>query len=138
MGRRRSRHARVRACDAQRDHLDDGGGWPDARRRRRAPCAVVWCHTGSEQEANEALREARELQPALDAVQPMPYPTLQCAFDGLYEPGYQWYWRADFVKEISDEAVERHIEHASQNPTMLSTMHMYPIDGVTNGIGATE
>jgi FAD/FMN-containing dehydrogenase len=100
-------------------------------------CGVVWCHTGSEEEANESLREARELEPALDGLQPMPYPALQSAFDGLYEPGYQWYWRADFVREISDEAVERHVEHGSQMPTMHSTMHLYPIDGAAGKIGDT-
>jgi FAD/FMN-containing dehydrogenase len=67
----------------------------------------------------------------------MPYPALQSAFDGLYEPGYQWYWRADFVKEIRDDAVEQHIEHGSRMPTMLSTMHMYPIDGAAGEVGNT-
>lgn len=100
-------------------------------------CGVVWCHTGSEEEAREALREARELEPTLDGVQPMPYPTLQSAFDGLYEPGYQWYWRADFVKEIADDAVEQHVEHGSRMPTMLSTMHLYPIDGAAGAAGNT-
>jgi FAD/FMN-containing dehydrogenase len=101
-------------------------------------CGIVWCHTGSEERANEALSEARALEPALDGVQPMPHPALQSAFDGLYEPGYQWYWRADFVKEISDEAVERHVEHGSLMPTMLSTMHLYPIDGAAGEVGDSE
>ncbi len=100
-------------------------------------CGVVWCHTGSEEQASEALREARALEPALDGVQPIPYPALQSAFDGLYEPGYQWYWRADFVKEISDEAVERHVELGSQMPTMHSTMHLYPIDGAASEVSDT-
>ncbi len=36
----------------------------------------------------------------------MPLPALQGAFDPVYPAGDQWYWRADFVKEIPDEAVE--------------------------------
>jgi FAD/FMN-containing dehydrogenase len=100
-------------------------------------CGVVWCHTGSEEEGHETLREARELDPAFYGVQPMPYPALQSAFDGLYEPGYQWYWRADFVKDLSDEAIEQHIEHGSQMPTMHCTMHLYPIDGAASRIGDT-
>ena len=32
-------------------------------------------------------------------------PALQSAFDALYPAGEQWYWRADFVNEIPDEAV---------------------------------
>ncbi len=30
----------------------------------------------------------------------MPFPMLQGMFDGLYAPGLQWYWKADFVKEL--------------------------------------
>jgi FAD/FMN-containing dehydrogenase len=100
-------------------------------------CGVVWCHTGSEEEAQAALREARELDPALDGVGPMPYPALQSAFDELYTPGLQWYWRADFVKELSDGAIERHVEHGSKLPTMHSTMHLYPIDGAAGGVSDT-
>src|SRR2546429_1009828 len=107
--------------------------FPEALHMQKV-CGVVWCHTGSEEQANQALREARALGPALDGVQRMPYPALQSAFDGLYERGYQWYWRADFVKEISDDAVERHVEHGSQMPTMLSTMHLYPIDGAAGEV----
>ena len=76
----------------------------------REVCGVVWCHTGDEAAA------ARDMQPLLDAlpepllhgVQPMPYPMLQSAFDALYPKGDQWYWRADFVKDIPDEAVAIH------------------------------
>src|SRR5437016_11357157 len=52
-------------------------------------CGVVWCHAGSEQRAQELLRPARELMPALDGVAPLPYPALQSAFDALYTPGFQ-------------------------------------------------
>ena len=40
----------------------------------------------------------------------MPYPALQSAFDEVYPPGDQWYWRTDFVQEIPDEAVALHAE----------------------------
>jgi hypothetical protein len=60
----------------------------------------------------------------------MPFPILQSMFDGLYAPGLQWYWKADFVKELTDEAIALHIKHGSELPSMLSTMHLYPINGV--------
>ena len=41
---------------------------------------------------------------------PMPFPMLQSMFDGLYTPGLQWYWKADFVKELSDEAIALHVK----------------------------
>ena len=40
----------------------------------------------------------------------VPLPGLNSAFDGLYGPGDQWYWRADFVNEIPDEAIARNEE----------------------------
>jgi len=74
----------------------------------------------------------------LYGVGPMPYPMLQGAFDGLYPAGLQWYWRADFVKELSDEAIALHVEHGSRLPTMHSTMHLYPIDGAVHHVGRRE
>ena len=59
---------------------------------------------------------------------------LQGMFDGLYTPGLQWYWKADFVKELSDEAVALHVKHGSDLPTLHSTMHMYPINGAVHAI----
>jgi FAD/FMN-containing dehydrogenase len=101
--------------------------------------AVVWCWTGPEDGAANALAEARA-QPDLlmDGVQPMPLPALQSAFDALYPPGDQWYWRADFVEEIPDEAVERHAEFGEKMPTWKCTMHMYPIDGAAHRVGPTD
>ena len=71
-------------------------------------------------------------EPLMHGVQPMPHPALQGAFDGLYPKGDQWYWRADFVKEIPDEAVEVHASFGAEMPTLKSTMHMYPIDGAAH------
>jgi FAD binding domain/Berberine and berberine like len=100
---------------------------------------IVWCWTGPEEGAAEALAEARS-QPGLvlDGVQPMPFPALNSAFDDLYPAGDQWYWRADFVESIPDEAVEKHAEFGAKMPTWKCTMHMYPIDGAAHRVGATD
>ena len=82
----------------------------------RKVCGVVWCHVGSEEDA------ARDMQPFLDALPeplmhgsgPMPHATLQGAFDGLYPKGDQWYWRADFVNDVPDEAVALHAQFGAR------------------------
>ncbi|MEX5296093.1 FAD-binding oxidoreductase [Kocuria sp. CPCC 205268] len=101
-------------------------------------CGVVWCWTGPAEGAEAALAPARALSPALDGVQPMPFPVLQTAFDALLPPGDQWYWRADFIGEIPDEAVELHARHGATLPTVQSTMHLYPIDGAAHRAGPTD
>ena len=50
--------------------------------------------------------------------------------------GDQWYWRADFVQEIPDAAVDLHVRFGSELPTLKSTMHLYPIDGAAHDLGA--
>jgi hypothetical protein len=102
-------------------------------------CGVVWCFSGPKDEADAALAPARDWAPvALDGVQAMPLPMLQGAFDALYPPGDQWYWRADFVAEIPDEAVERNVEFGECLPTWKSTMHLYPIDGAVHDVGESD
>jgi hypothetical protein len=68
----------------------------------------------------------------------MPLPMLQGMFDPIYPAGLQWYWKADFFKELSGAAIEKHLEHASLLPTWRSTMHLYPVNGKVNRVAETE
>src|SRR6202011_5002460 len=96
---------------------------------------VVWCYAGSPEDATEALAPIRAaFPPILAGVGEMPFPALQAAFDGLYPPGDQWYWRADFVEHIPAEAVAAHLKYARELPTWKSTMHLYPIDGAAGRV----
>ena len=97
-------------------------------------CGVVWAYTGDTPEEVFAPIRSQFGPPALDWVGPIPHPALQSMFDGLYPTGDQWYWKADFVKEIPDEAVDIHVQFAEQLPTGKSTMHLYPIDGVASRV----
>jgi hypothetical protein len=98
-------------------------------------CGVVWSYTGSLEDGEEIFKPIRAFKtPALDFVGPIPLPALQSLFDGLLPTGLQWYWRADFVNELSDEAIAKHITFAEAMPTPLSTMHMYPINGAASRI----
>ena len=103
-------------------------------------CAVVWCLVGvSEEDATALLAPALEVgTPALHGVQPMPHAAMQGMFDPLYPKGLQCYWRGDVVTEITDELIDTHLEWSSKLPTMLSTMHLYPIDGAVHDVGEDE
>jgi FAD/FMN-containing dehydrogenase len=104
-------------------------------------CAVVWCYSDNdEQAAAKAMAPLLERlpEPLMHGVQPMPHPALQSMFDELLPHGDQWYWRADFVREIPDEAVAAHARFGSQIPTMKSTMHLYPIDGAVHDVDSSD
>jgi FAD/FMN-containing dehydrogenase len=102
-------------------------------------CGIIWCCTEPQAKAEETFKPIRAFKkPALDFVGPLPQPALQSMFDPIYPPGLQWYWRADFVNELSDEAIAQHARFAQELPTMHSTMHLYPINGAAARVGRTE
>ena len=101
---------------------------------------VVWCHTGTEEQAAVDMKPLLDAlpEPLLHGPAPMPHAAIQGAFDGVYPTGDQWYWRADFVNEIPDEAVEIHARFGASLPTWKSTMHLYPINGAAHDVGPTD
>jgi FAD/FMN-containing dehydrogenase len=101
-------------------------------------CGIVWCWTGAPEDADEALRPVRDMKPALDGIGPVPFAGLQGAFDPIYPPGQQQYWRADFVDELSDGAIARHAEFAPTMPTWQTTMHLYPLSGAAANASSTD
>ena len=100
---------------------------------------IVWCCTGDPKEAEAALRPIRSFrQPAIDFCGPLPFPGLQSLFDGLYPPGLQWYWNADFFTELSASAMDLHLEHFAQSPSIHSAVHIYPVNGAAHRLGRTD
>jgi FAD/FMN-containing dehydrogenase len=101
--------------------------------------AIAWCYTGDPDKAEEAFKPALAVgKPALHGVMTVPVPAMNSAFDPLYPPGTQQYWRADFIDSIPDEAVELNVEHASKMPTPQCTSHIYPVDGAAGRVGKDD
>lgn len=101
----------------------------------RTMCGIVWCYLGSLEQANAILEPIRSYRPPVfEFFVPMPFPMLQGMFDPIYPPGLQWYWKADFFKDLKDEAIEKHLEHAGLLPTWQSGMHLYPVNGKVNRV----
>lgn len=52
--------------------------------------------------------------------------------------GLQHYWKADYVAELTDDAIQAHIEHGKKTPVVNSTMHLYSINGAAHRVGPDE
>ena len=105
----------------------------------RKVCGIVWCVVGSDEEAEEAMAPMLAAAPPLmQGAQRVPFPALNSAFDGLYPAGDQWYWRADFTNDLSDEVAARNIEWNDRMPTWKSGSHIYPIDGAAHDVGPSD
>lgn len=103
-------------------------------------CLLMACFDGSEEGGKAALSPlTNDLpEPLFNWMSTMPFPAVQSMFDGLLPKGLQWYWRGDFVKTLSDAAIDAHLEQAASTPSELSLMHLYPIDGAVHRVGKSE
>lgn len=101
-------------------------------------CAIIWCYTGDPNDFDKLFAPVRALKPVFEHVVEMPYPSIQTLFDGLFPPGLQWYWRADFFDELNEQVIEKHLKFGSEIPTPLSQMHLYPLSGAAAKPGNTD
>ena len=106
----------------------------------RKICALISSYDGPLEEAGAVIQPVYDNTPApiFDFMVPMPFAAIQGLFDPLLPSGLQWYWKGDFVRELSDAAIEVHLEHSAKAPTALSLMHLYPIDGAVQRIGPAD
>ncbi|MCF8368724.1 MAG: FAD-dependent oxidoreductase [Bacteroidales bacterium] len=111
-----------------------GPPFPEAIHGKKM-CGIIWSYTGPMEKAKEAFKPILAMKPDFEHVGEMPHPTLNSMFDQFYPSGLQWYWRADFIDEIPNEAVSLHAKFGQAMPTPHSTMHLYPIFGEAHNVG---
>ena len=105
----------------------------------RLVCGIVWCIDASDEEAEKVMAPFLSIaEPLMHGVGRMPIAALNSAFDGLYHPGDQWYARADFVREVPDEAMRRNREWNAKMPTFKSGSHLYPVDGAVHDVSPED
>jgi hypothetical protein len=99
-------------------------------------CAIIGSYNGPADEAEQALAPLLSAVPAplFNWMQTLPFPAINSLFDPFFPKGLQWYWKGDFVKSLSDEAIDAHIAQAAVAPSALCLMHLYPIDGAVHRV----
>ena len=97
--------------------------------------AIVACWTGPLEQGEKAFKPFHDVaEVKAELVGPTPFPAANMAFDGLFPKGLRQYWKGNYVRELTDEAIAVHAEHGPKAPTVSSTMHLYPISGACHGV----
>jgi FAD/FMN-containing dehydrogenase len=110
--------------------------FPESMHGRKV-VGVMWCCLMDEARARTALPPFEQpAKPLFAHLEEMPYPMLQRAFDALYPPGLQWYWRGQFVRDVTDEMVRINLEYIDKIPSVISCTHLYPVDGAVHDVPA--
>ncbi len=101
----------------------------------RPHLAMVMCWTGEMGEGEKLLARYHDVAPvAAEHVGAMPYPALNAAFDALFPPGLQGYWKTTYSKELTDQAIEAHLEYGPKVPAVNTAVHIYSINGAVNRV----
>lgn len=100
-------------------------------------CGIVACWSGPLDKGEEAFAPIQAVAPRVgEMIAPMPYPAINTLFDELLPAGLQQYWKGSFASEITDGAIEAHLQYGPDIPTMNCAMHVYPINGACNRVPA--
>ena len=111
-----------------------------AEHRGKHACGIVACYNGPAAEGEKAMAKLLDglPEPMFNWLGEMPFPAMQSLFDAFYPKGLQWYWRGEFVKELTDAAIDAHVAQASKSRSARSMMHLYPIDGAVQRVGPSD
>lgn len=102
-------------------------------------CVLVPCWCGSHDDAGRVLKPLRNFaEVKAEYCMRMPLPALNSLFDDAVPKGMQHYWKADFIRDLTDDAIAAHIEHGKHTPHVSSSMHLHPINGAAQRVGADE
>jgi hypothetical protein len=97
--------------------------------------ALFCCYCGPLDKGEEVIRPLKSIAvPVLDALGPMPYVAQQCLFDGGFPTGSYYYTKADFLPDLTDEAIQVFVEYAAAKPSALSGILVQTVCGAASRV----
>lgn len=98
---------------------------------------IAACYAGPVEQGAEVMRPLKEFgPPVMDMIGPLPYTALQQANDPTAPAGLQSYFKAAFLRDLSDEAIDAMIEYATNATSPLSAIHLHQLGGAMNRLAA--
>jgi FAD/FMN-containing dehydrogenase len=89
---------------------------------------IIAVYAGAVEEGERAFAPLREMA-AMDMLQPMPYVAVQQLIDPPNPSGMQNYWKADFLSDLPDEAIDALVARATAPVSPTSQILLFPGGG---------
>ncbi|HSB11990.1 MAG TPA: FAD-binding oxidoreductase, partial [Blastocatellia bacterium] len=97
--------------------------------------ALVAGHCGSLADGEAALRPLKAFgQPAMDAMGPIPYCSLNALFDPGLPKGALNYWKSQFLTDLSDDCIATLLEHFAAAPSPMSQIVIEHFHGAASRV----
>jgi FAD/FMN-containing dehydrogenase len=96
----------------------------------RPVIALLVCHSGEPAKAERDLAALRSFgQPLVDLVQWRPYTAIQSLTDASWAPGFENYWKSDYLAGLPDGAVDVLVNHLETISSPLSDFKVVYLTG---------
>jgi FAD/FMN-containing dehydrogenase len=77
----------------------------------RQALGMLAMYVGDPGEGARVIQPLRNLAPAVDLIQPMPYTVFQGLIDATAPKGFRSYWRGEYLQALLDEAIDTFVRH---------------------------
>jgi FAD/FMN-containing dehydrogenase len=101
--------------------------------------ALAGMHAGSLEQAGEDLRSVKELtEPIADLMTPRTYVQMQTLLDASWQPGFQNYWKAEYLKGLPDAAIDVLVAHLATITSSLSDFKIPYLGGAISDVPESD
>jgi FAD/FMN-containing dehydrogenase len=96
---------------------------------------IVACHCGSLDQGEKAVAPIKAFgPPVMDAMGPMPYSALNSMIDGAFPKGALNYWKAQFITDLSDDAIRTIVSAFEACPSPMSMIVIEHFHGAASRV----
>jgi FAD/FMN-containing dehydrogenase len=101
-------------------------------------CGIAAAYPGDVSEGERVVAPLKQFgPPVLDVIGPMPYRAQQSLIDAAMPPNVLNYWKAEFLRDVSNDVVEAAVDGFSRVPSPMSSILFFPIRGAASRVAPT-
>ena len=103
----------------------------------RVAIGMVGMYVGHPDAGAKVMQPLRDLSPAVDLFQPMPYTAFQALLDPTAPKGWRSYWRGEYLQDLSDGAIEIFVRHAPELAAAGAPFSQMIVFRIGQGVAST-
>jgi len=100
---------------------------------------VAGMYTGRPKDGEKAIRPLKSFgEPIADFMKPIPYTTIQSLTDKANLPGFQNYWKSEYLRDLSDEAIDTIVTQCASMTSPLTYVGVGYLKGAVARVAKDE
>jgi FAD/FMN-containing dehydrogenase len=108
---------------------------PDAIKGQLA-IGIIGMYVGDPAEGARVMQPLKDLGPAVDLIQPMPYTAFQAIIDAAAPKGLRSYWRGEYLASLPDGAIDAFVRHGTSLAAAAMPLSQMIVFRVGQGVAA--